>query len=223
MDYFISFLEGFISFISPCILPLIPVYISYFAGQESDNNRRNALINSLGFVLGFTIIFVSLGAFAGSFGRLFKQYETIINIIFGAIIILFGLNFMQIIRLPFINKVKQTKFRISNFKFISSVLFGIIFSASWTPCVGVFLGSALMLAASSGESIKGILMLLSFSLGLGIPFIISAVLIDKLKTTFNFIKKHYRIINIISGSFLVLVGILIATNRIGYLLSLLTF
>jgi len=106
--------------------------------------------------------------------------------------------------------------------FFSSVLFGVIFSIGWTPCVGAFLGSALMLAASSGESLKGILMLFSFSLGLGIPFVASAVLIDRLKSTFDFIKRNYRIINLISGGLLVIVGILMATGLMGYFLSLLT-
>jgi len=103
------------------------------------------------------------------------------------------------------------------------MLFGVIFSIGWTPCVGTFLGSALMMAAQSGESFKGILMLLSFSLGLGIPFIVSAVLIDSLKSTFDFIKKNYRIINYISGTFLIVTGVLMATGLIGYFLSLLTF
>jgi cytochrome c-type biogenesis protein len=115
------------------------------------------------------------------------------------------------------------KIKTAKLGFLSSALFGVIFSIGWTPCVGVFLGSALMLAASSGESLKGIFMLLSFSLGLGIPFIASAILIDRLKSTFDFIKKNYRIINLISGGLLVVVGLMMATGLMGYFLSLLTF
>jgi cytochrome c-type biogenesis protein len=137
-------------------------------------------------------------------------------------VILFGLNFIGLITIPFINNTKRIGIKTKEPKFFHSVLFGLIFSIGWTPCVGAFLGSALMLAASSGESFKGIIMLLCFSLGLGIPFIISAVLIDRLKKSFDFIKKHYRVINIVSGLLLVIVGILLATGLIGEYLSLLS-
>lgn len=181
------------------------------------------LFHACGFVLGFTVIFVLMGAFAGTLGKLIKQYSTIINLIMGILVILFGLNFMEIVKLPFLNKNRHLAFRTAQIGFFRSVLFGIIFSIGWTPCVSAFLGSALMLAASQGESIKGILMLLCFSLGLGIPFLASAVLIDKLKNSFAFIKQHYRIINRISGGFLVIIGLLMATGQIGRFLALLTF
>ena len=141
----------------------------------------------------------------------------------GAIVVLFGLSFMELIRIPFISSNHQIKLKTVNAGFLSSMLFGIIFSVGWTPCVGAFLGSALMLAASSGESVTGVLMLFCFSLGLGIPFIASAVLIDRLRSAFDFIIKNYRIIRLISGGLLVLVGILTATGLMGYFLSLLTF
>ena len=223
MDYLISFLEGIITFISPCLLPMLPVYVSYFAGQNSASNKKTTVSNAIGFVLGFTIIFVLLGAFAGTLGSFLKEYSTTVNIVSGIIVILFGLNFMEVIRIPFINVNHQLNVNTANVGFLSSVLFGVIFSIGWTPCVGAFLGSALMLAASSGESLKGILMLFSFSLGLGIPFIASAILIDQLKSTFAFIKKNYRVINLLSGGLLIIVGLLMATGLMGYFLSLLTF
>lgn len=223
MDYFISFLEGIITFISPCLLPMLPIYISYFASQNNEDNKKKTLGNALGFVLGFTFVFVILGAFAGTLGSFLIQYKTLINIISGGIVILFGLNFLGIIKIPLLNTQRQFHGNMINTGFFSSILFGMIFSIGWTPCVGAFLGSALILAAQSGESTKGILMLFSFSLGLGIPFIISALLIDRLKSTFDFIKKHYRVINIISGSLLILVGALMATGFMGYFLSLFTF
>ena len=223
MDYLISFLEGIITFISPCLLPMLPIYISFFAGQNVDSNKRSTIINAIGFVLGFTIVFVILGAFAGALGGLLREFSTAVNIVSGVIVILFGLNFMGVIRIPFINTNRQIEINTVKIGFLSAMLFGVIFSIGWTPCVGAFLGSALMLAASSGESLKGIFMLLSFSLGLGIPFILSAVLIDKLKTTFNFIKKNYRVINLISGGMLIVVGILMITGLMGYFLSFLTF
>ncbi len=220
MQYLLSFLEGIITFISPCLLPMLPIYISYFAGQNTINGKNKALKNALGFVLGFTLLFVALGAFAGALGSFLKEYQTIVNIVSGIVVILFGLNFMGVIRLPFINNVMQAGNKSTNTGFWPSVMFGVIFSVSWTPCIGTFLGSALMLAAHTGETIQGIFMLLSFSLGLGIPFIVSAVLIERLKSTFDFIKRHYRAINIISGCMLVILGIVIATGMIGYLYAL---
>ena len=223
LEYILSFLEGIVTFISPCLLPMLPVYISYFAGQNTEGNKKTTVINALGFVLGFTFVFVLLGAFAGGIGSILNRYSTVVNIVSGGIVLLFGLNFMDIIRIPFIHTNRQFKMKTGKFGFLSSVLFGVIFSIGWTPCVGAFLGSALMLAASGGESLKGIVMLLSFSLGLGIPFVASAILIDRLKSAFDFIKKNYRIINFISGGLLVVVGILMATGFMGYFLSLFTF
>lgn len=223
MDYFIAFLEGIVTFISPCLLPMLPIYVSYFAGQTHEDNKYTAIINALGFVLGFTVIFVLLGAFAGSLGRLLIEYNAIVNVVGGIIIILFGLNFMDVLHIPFLNTTYQVNLNHSRAGFFSAMLFGIVFSIGWTPCVGAFLGSALMMAASSGDTLKGVLMLLCFSIGLGVPFIISAMLIDRMKSTFDFIKRHYQIINRISGGLLVLIGIMMATGLLGYFLSLLTF
>jgi cytochrome c-type biogenesis protein len=222
MDYLITFLEGIITFISPCMLPMLPLYLSYFAGQKKTDKLKATLTNALGFILGFTLVFLLLGAFAGALGRFLREYSTLVNILSGIIVILFGLNFMEIIRIPFLNSSRQLQLRSMKTGFFASVAFGLIFAVGWTPCVGAFLGSALMLAASGGESLKGIL-LLSFSLGLGIPFLASALLIERLKSTFDFIKKNYRVINLISGGLLVIVGILMATGLMGYFLSLLTF
>ena len=223
MDYFIAFLEGIITFISPCLLPMLPIYISYFAGQAHSNNRNTTITNALGFVFGFTVIFVLLGAFAGSIGKFLLEYNAIVNVVGGIIIILFGLNFMDVLHIPFLNTNHQINLNHSRADFFSAMLFGIVFSIGWTPCVGAFLGSALMMAASSGDTLKGVLMLLSFSIGLGIPFVVSAVLIDRMKSTFDFIKRHYQIINRVSGGLLVLIGMMMATGLLGYFLSLLTF
>ncbi|MBC3887537.1 cytochrome c biogenesis protein CcdA [Acetobacterium paludosum] len=223
MNYFVSFLEGIITFISPCLLPMLPIYISYFTGQTQADSKFTVIINAFGFVLGFTFVFILLGAFAGGIGRFLIEYSTIVNLIGGIIIIIFGLNFMDVLHLPFLNGNRKINFEIFKVGFLSSVLFGIVFSIGWTPCVSTFLGSALMLATSSGSTLKGILMLFSFSLGLGIPFMLSAILIDRLKSTFDFIKRNYRIINLISGGLLVIVGILMATSTMGYFLSILSY
>lgn len=219
MQYLISFLEGIITFVSPCLLPMLPIYISYFAGGSERNNKR-VIKNALGFILGFTVVFVLLGALAGSFGRLLNEHQMAVNIITGLIVIFFGLNFLGVFKLNLFKGSKMGK--TDNLGFFSSVLFGVVFSIGWTPCVGAFLGSALMLATSQGNVLEGVFMLLLYSLGLGIPFFVSAILIDKLKGAFSFIKKHYRIINRVSGIFLVIIGILMATGLFGKFLALLS-
>ena len=219
MQYLISFLEGIITFISPCLLPMLPIYISYFAGG-GERTTAKTLKGAVGFVTGFTIVFVMLGALAGTVGSFLREYQTTVNIISGLIVIIFGLNFLGVFKLN-VFKGNQRSVKTDNMGFFSAMLFGIIFSVGWTPCVGAFLGSALMLASQQGHIAEGMLMLLSYSLGLGIPFILSAVLIDYLKSAFNWIKKNYKIINLISGSLLVIIGIMMATGTLGQLLNLL--
>ena len=219
MQYFIAFIEGIITFISPCLLPMLPIYASYFAGGEEQSTRK-VVKNALGFILGFTLVFVLLGALAGSLGRLLNQYKMIVDIVTGLIVILFGLHFLGLFRLDVFKGINMKRKEATGF--FSSILFGIVFSVGWTPCVGAFLGSALMLAASQGHVMEGVIMLLMYSLGLGIPFFISALLIDKLKGAFAAVKKHYKIINTVSGGLLVLMGILMATGIFGRLISLLS-
>ena len=220
MQYFISFLEGIITFISPCLLPMLPIYISYFAGG-GERDTRKTLTGAFGFVLGFTTVFMAMGALAGSIGSFLKQYQTAVNLISGVIVIFFGLNFLGVLKFNLF-KGNSRAVNTDNMGFFSAFVFGIIFSVGWTPCVGAFLGSALMLASQQGHVLEGMLMLLAYSLGLGIPFIFSAVLIDKLKSTFNWIKRHYDIINKISGGMLVVIGILMATGMLGKFLTLLS-
>ena len=220
MQYVISFLEGIITFISPCLLPMIPIYISYFAGG-GERTAKKTLTGALGFVLGFTAVFMAMGALAGTVGSFLYTHQTAVNIVSGLVVIFFGLNFLGIFKL---NLFKGSKHRMDtrDMGFFSALLFGVIFSLGWTPCVGAFLGSALMLASQQGHVLEGTLMLLTYSLGLGIPFVLSAVLIDYLKSAFNWIKKNYRIINIVSGSLLIVIGVFMATGMLGRLLSLLS-
>lgn len=220
MQYLISFLEGIITFISPCLLPMLPVYISYFAGG-GQRSTRQTLTTALGFVLGFTLLFVAMGALAGTLGSFLKQYQTAVNLISGCIVILFGLNFMGVLQLNLFGGMRRSM-DTSNLGFFSAMVFGIIFSVGWTPCVGAFLGSALMLASQQGSTLVGMGMLLCYSLGLGVPFLMSAVLIDKMKTAFLFIKQHYGLVNRICGGFLVVVGLAMMTGMLGRLLALLS-
>ena len=220
MQYVIAFLEGVITFLSPCLLPILPIYISYFAGG-GERSVRQTLTGSVGFVAGFSIIFVILGALAGTVGSFLKEHQTLVNIVSGAVVIFFGLNFLGVFKLNLFHGGSR-HVDTQNMNFFSAMIFGMIFSLGWTPCVGAFLGSALMLASQQGHVVQGMLMLLAYSLGLGIPFILSAVLIDYLKAAFNWIKKNYRVINAVSGSLLVFVGILMATGTLGWLVNLLS-
>ena len=176
MEYIISFLEGIITFISPCLLPMLPIYITYFVGG-GERSGRKTLVGALGFVAGFTAVFVSMGALAGTVGSLLTKYQTAVNIVCGLIVIFFGLNFMGVFK---INLFRGVGGGMNPRKagFFPAFLFGAVFSLGWTPCVGAFLGSALMLASQQGQAVKGILMLLCYSAGLGIPFLLSALLID---------------------------------------------
>ena len=220
MQYVISFLEGVITFISPCLLPMLPIYISYFAGGGVRNTKKT-LLCALGFVLGFTAIFVAMGGLAGTFGSLLSKHKTIVDIVSGAIVIFFGLSYLGIFKLQLFKGSKSTV-DTDNMNFFTALLFGVIFSVGWTPCVGAFLGSALMLASSQAHMLEGMLMLLAYSLGLGIPFILSAVLIQYLKDAFDFIKRNYGIINKVCGCLLIIIGILMATGTLGRLLGMLS-
>lgn len=220
MQYLIAFLEGVITFISPCLLPMLPIYISYFAGG-GERSTGKTVKAALGFVTGFTVVFLLLGALAGTVGSLLREYQTAVNIVTGLIVLFFGLNYLGIFRL---NLFRGSRWTVDtgNMGFFSAILFGMVFSVGWTPCVGAFLGSALMLASQQAHVVEGIVMLLSYSLGLGIPFLLSAVLIDYMKSAFDWIKQNYKIINSLSGGLLVLVGILMATGTLGRFLSLIS-
>ena len=220
MQYLISFLEGIITFISPCLLPMLPIYISYFAGG-GERSTRKTLAGAGGFILGFTLVFVAMGALAGTLGSFLNRYQTAVNIVSGIIVILFGLNYLGLIKLN-IFRGGSGRMKTGITGFFSAALFGIIFSLGWTPCVGAFLGSALLMASQQGTAMEGMLMLLSYSFGLGVPFILSAVLIDRLKGAFNWIKSHYQVINMISGGLLIFVGILMATGTMGNIIALLS-
>lgn len=221
MQYFISFLEGIITFISPCLLPMLPVYISYFAGGQTEKNSKRTFICSIGFVLGFTLVFVAMGAMAGSLGAFLSHNQKIVNIVCGLMVIFFGLSFMGVINLNIFSKGISVQHTF-NKGFLSSFVFGLIFSVGWTPCVGVFLGSALALASQQGKVLQGMAMLFAYSMGLGIPFILSALIIDKLKNAFDWIKRNYKTINTVCGIVLIVVGIAMATGSMNSLISILS-
>ena len=199
---------------------MIPIYVSYFAGGGQRDWRRS-LKCALGFVMGFTVLFVLMGALAGTLGSFLIRYQTAVNIVMGLIVIFFGLNFLGVIRLNLFRGASR-EVNTAHLGFFSSMVFGVVFSIGWTPCVGAFLGSALALASHQGSVMVGMGMLLCYSLGLGIPFVISALLIDRLKGAFNAIKRHYDIINKVCGGLLIVIGIAMATGMLGRLLALMS-
>lgn len=213
MQYLITFLEGMITFISPCVLPMIPVYVLYFTGERSEGGKMGkTLLRALGFVLGFTLLFVLLGVFAASLGSLLVRYQRVVNVVTGAIVILFGLHYTGLLNIGVLSRTLKPNVQVEAKGFLSCVLLGLVFAIGWSPCAGAFLGSAMMLAANQSTVMQGMLLLLCYSLGLGVPFVGCALLIDQLKGAFAVIKRNYRVINIVCGVFLIVVGVLMATG-----------
>ena len=211
MQYLITFLEGLITFISPCVLPLLPVYVLYFAG-DGQRSTLKTFRNSLGFVAGFSVLFMFLGVFAGTLGGILTKYATAVNIVTGGIVVLFGLHYTGVLKFGILNTTVKPDAKIKPVGFFSSVLFGVVFAVGWSPCTGAFLGSAMMLASQQGKWFTGMVLLLCYSLGLGIPFILSAVLTQSVKNAVAFIGRHYKLINIICGIFLIIIGVLMMTG-----------
>ena len=216
MQYLVTFLEGLVSFLSPCMLPLLPVYISYFAGGtagESGKPGKKGLVflRALAFVLGFTTLFCLMGLFAGTLGTFLARYQKGVNLVCGILVILFGLNYMEVIRLPGLagrQAMPQRAFAAKKgiSALVSAYLFGTVYALTLTPCIGTFLGAALLLASAAGTALQGTLLLLVYALGMGLPFLLSALLLGELRAAFEFVKKNYSIVNKLCGTFLILVG-----------------
>ena len=224
MNYLVTFLEGIVTFISPCLLPMLPLYVAYFAGNAAGAGARTrrTVVCALGFIVGFTLLFTLLGAFAGTLGSLLLQWQTALDIACGLVVIALGLNYLGVLRIPALERTFKPHADVIPRGFASSLAFGMVFAIGWTPCVGAFLGSALSLAASSGDATTGVALLLCYSLGLGLPFFIAAILIDQLEGTFAWVKAHYRIIDRACGALLVIIGTLMATGLFGSWLRLLS-
>ena len=199
------------------MLPLLPVYIGFFAG-DSGREKKSTLLRTAAFVLGFTLVFCLLGVFAGALGRLLSAHRKLVDLVCGGVIVVFGLSCLEIIPLPFFKGMRK-RVRIDGI--FSAFLFGLVYSVSLTPCVGAFLGSAVMLASGSGSVRTGLLLLLAYSLGLGIPFLLSSLLLDRLKSAFDAVKKHYAVINSVCGIFLIVMGVLMMLGLTDRLTSLL--
>jgi cytochrome c-type biogenesis protein len=223
-----SLAMGLISFASPCILPLIPSYVSYITGISYDelvsreSRRKNiniTLLHSLAFVGGFSLIFVLLGATASLAGNLLASYLDVIRIVGGVLIILMGVFVMDIINIPFLQREARVHLKTRPAGFIGTVVVGMIFGAGWTPCTGPFLGSVLALAMTTDTLGRGMALLAFYSLGLGVPFILSAIAISAFLSSFERLKKHFKAIKITSGVILIAMGILLVTDKTTLLTS----
>lgn len=212
---------GLISFLSPCILPLIPSYLAFITGvsieeltlQESIKQvRKKVIVNSLMFILGFSLIFIALGASATFLGQFLSQNIRWFEIIGGAVIILFGIHFTGIFRLKFLDREKKVHLKQKPLGYLGTLLVGIAFGAGWTPCVGPILGSILALAATTQNILKGVILLAFYSAGIGLPFFISGLIIHKFFEYFKAIRKYFKIITAVGGILLIVVGILLISG-----------
>jgi len=208
------FIEGLLAFLSPCILPMLPVYFMYLSGSNPETvDRTRLLYNIIGFVMGFTVVFVLLGAAASSVGSLFITHRQFLVKLSGGIIIIFGLNFMGVIRVSLLNRAMNVQVRTTDLGFFSSMVFGGAFSVGWTPCLGAFLGTALLLASHTQTLLAGMALLFVFGIGLGVPFLLTALLWHRLGKVLGFIKQNLHLIQRVAGALLVLIGVLMITGH----------
>ncbi|MFC1725360.1 cytochrome c biogenesis CcdA family protein [candidate division KSB1 bacterium] len=223
ISIFAAFFAGIISFFSPCVLPLIPAYVSYITGisftdlTEKKGNLFRIFISSLTFVLGFSVIFILLGASATFVSAFLVKNLNIIGKIAGVIIVIFGLHLIGIIRIKFLLYEKKVHSRGTKVSLLGTFIMGLAFAFGWTPCVGPILAGILAIAATKSSILNGVVLLAFYSAGLGIPFILTALATSTFVNLFGKVKKHFRKIEIISGVFLILVGILIFFNMFGRL------
>ncbi len=224
---FFSLFMGLVSFASPCILPLIPSYVSYITGISYDelvsreSRRRNmniSLLHSFAFVAGFTIIFVLLGATASFAGSILSQHLDVIRVVGGVLIIIMGVFVMDVVNIPFLQREAKLQLKTRPAGYAGTLLVGMIFGAGWTPCTGPFLGSVLALAMETNTLGRGMTLLTFYSLGLGVPFILSAIAISAFLSSFSRLKKHFKAIKRVSGAVLVVMGVLLIMDKMTILI-----
>lgn len=221
VSYLVAFAAGFLSFLSPCLLPLIPSFIAYitgvsFADLQSQNPaadvRRKTIIHSLLFILGFSIVFILLGLTATVVGKALWQYQKVIRIVGGSLIVLFGLTLVGVLKFDFLMKERRLDIKAKGASYLGSFLIGVTFAAAWTPCAGPILGSILVLAGTKADAAQGAKLLAVYSAGIGLPFFLTGLLVNSFLKNFNRFKKVLNVINIVGGIFLIIVGVLVMTN-----------
>lgn len=217
----VVFTAGLFSFLSPCVLPLIPSYLSFLSGVSLEemrsgtmpgNIRRQVVLNSLFFIFGFSIVFISLGASASYLGGLFVGYRTFIRTLGGILIILVGLYLIGVFKVPFMERYLQFNLKGKPTGYFGSVLVGITFALAWTPCVGPILGAVLTLAGTSAEVNRGMLLLATYAAGLGLPFFLSALAMNSFFQFSQAFRRYIRVVHVMAGVLLLIVGVLILTD-----------
>jgi cytochrome c-type biogenesis protein len=221
ISIFIAFSAGFISFASPCVLPLIPSYITYITGvsfkELTDAETRaklrwKTIVHSLFFIMGFSTVFILMGASASYLGQLLIDYQEWIMKGGGVLIIILGIHFTGVISLPFLQMEKRFELRKKPLGYLGSFLVGIVFAAGWTPCVGPILSTILLYASTSKSFTTGIVLLAFYSLGLGIPFFLASLAFNSFLSAFEKMKRYMRVITVVSGVFMIAIGILLLTD-----------
>jgi cytochrome c-type biogenesis protein len=216
LGIFIAFTAGILSFLSPCVLPLVPSYVSFITGmnlEDLQHSRRTTLIHAALFVAGFTLIFLALGAGATVFGQLMLRNRDIISKVGGALIIVFGLYLLGVFNLGFLMKDTRLHLADKPLGYLGTVFVGIAFGAGWSPCIGPILGAILTMAANEADLGRGLTLLLAYSMGLAVPFMAAALMVDRFLATFAKVRKHMVWVNRFAGLLLIFIGILMITNR----------
>lgn len=216
----LTFLEGVVTFVSPCLLPMLPVYAAYFAGgaggaTDAGRSPAHTARCAGGFVLGFSAVFCALGALAGGLGGALGRWSVVMNVACGAVVLLLGLNYLGVLRVPALRRMLRPRSDVLPRGFLSSLAFGVVFAVGWTPCVGTFLAAALAEAAAAGGTPAGVALLLAYSLGLGLPFFLAALFIDRLGAALSWARTHARAIDVACGLLLVVAGLLMASGTFG--------
>lgn len=219
LTIFIAFIAGVVSFFSPCVLPLVPGYFNILIQKEDGEGKDIILKKALLFILGFTIIFIVMGATATIFSKVFYENRNLFRIISGVIIIIFGLHTMGVLKIKALYKEKRFLHKLKN---VGPVIMGMAFGGGWTPCIGPILASIFLYASTSEGKYLGVVLLVAYSLGLGVPFLICGMLIDKFNSVKHRLYKHMNIIQKATGFFMILVGFLIIINKIVVIIGYLT-
>jgi len=227
---FAAFGAGFLSFVSPCVLPLIPGYLSFVSGVSLEEMRgdaagaarRQVLLTSLAFVLGFSLVFIALGASASVIGKFLFRHSSIIGKAAGVLVIIFGLHTMGVFRIPFLEADTRVRAGAKPKSVFGAVIVGMAFGFGWTPCIGPILSGILVLAGTKDTVREGVVMLAVYSMGLGIPFILTALAINKFFAATGRIRRYYHAIEVASGCLLVFIGVLLFTDRMTLIVRYLT-